>query len=282
MSNGITVLSNEKAERFRAFERQRHDSLATTYHDFFTPVTTLAIKPLLQAVQIGPGSLLLDVATGPGSVASEATKVGARTVGVDLSPGMIALAKKTHPDIDFRVAEVEHLPFNDQSFDAVVSNFGLGHFPYPEASVAECIRTLKRGGPIALSWWSDPSKQRIQGLFREAIVEVGAEPPPDVPKGYSPLRFSDTAEFARLLVGAGLTEVIVRDHQTTYLIPDIDTLWRGGLGSFAITATAIIHQSVATQEAIRAALERRAAVYVTPAGLELPVAFKIGAGRKVA
>jgi hypothetical protein len=64
------------------------------------------------------------------------------------------------------------------------------------------------------------------------------------------------------------------------VIPDIDTLWRGGLGSFAITATAIIHQSVATQEAIRAALERRAAVYVTPAGLELPVAFKIGAGRK--
>jgi hypothetical protein len=51
---------------------------------------------------------------------------------------------------------------------------------------------------------------------------------------------------------------------------DIDTLWRGGLGSFAITATAIVHQSVATQEAIHAALERRAAVYVTPAGFRTP------------
>ena len=280
MSDASTAMSREEAERFRSFERQRHDSLATTYHDFFTPVTTLAVKPLLQAVRINPGSLLLDVATGPGTVASEATKVGAQTVGVDLSPGMIALAKKTHPGIDFRVAEVEHLPFNDQSFDAVVCNFGLGHFPYPEASVAECVRTLKRGGRITLSWWDDLSKQRIQGLFREAIAEIGAEPPPDVPKSYSPLRFSDTGEFARLLQGSGLTEVIVRNHQTTHLIPDIDALWRGGLGSFAITASAIVHQNVATQNAIRAALERRAAVYMTPAGFELPVAFKIGAGSK--
>ncbi len=280
MGNSSIVPSREEAGRFRSFERRRHDSLATTYHDFFTPVTTLAIKPLAQAARIKQGSLLLDVATGPGSVASEATKGGAQTIGVDLSPGMIALAKKTHPDIDFRVAEVEHLPFSDQSFDAVVCNFGLGHFPYPEASVAECVRTLKQGGCIALSWWDDPSKQRIQGLFREAIAEIGAEPPPDVPKAYSPLRFSNTAEFARLLQGSGLTEVTVGDHQTTHLIPDIDALWLGGLGSFAVTASAIIHQSAATQKAIRAALERRAAVYMTPTGLELPVAFKIGAGLK--
>ena len=99
-----------------------------------------------------------------------------------------------------------------------------------------------------------------------------------MPKAYSPLRFANAAEFARLLQGSGLTEVTIRDHQTTYLIPDIDALWRGGLGSFAITASAIVYQSVATQKAIRAALERRAAVYMTPAGLELPVALKIGAG----
>ena len=281
MSNGSTVLSSEEAERFRSFERKRHDSLAITYHDFFTPVTMLAIGPLLQAVQISPGSMLLDVATGPGSVASEATKVGARSIGVDLSPNMIALAKKTHPGIHFRVAEVEHLPFSDQSFDAVVCNFGFGHFLYPEASVAECVRTLKRGGRMALSWWDNFSKQRIQGLFREAIAEIGAEPPPDVPKGYSPVRFSDAGEFARLLEGSGLAEVEVKDHQTTYLIPDIDALWHGGLGSFAITASAIIHQSAATQKAIRAALERTAAVYRTPVGLDLPVGFKIAAGRKV-
>jgi SAM-dependent methyltransferase len=203
-----------------------------------------------------------------------------KCTGVDLSPGMIQLAKKSKPGIEFRVADVEHLPFGDASFDAVVCNFGLGHFPYPEASVAECVRVLKPGGRIALSWWDDPSKQRIQGLFREAIAEIGAAPPADVPQGHAIYRFADTQEFRNLLEEADLMDVSVEDYQTAYLISDVDTLWRGGLGSFALTAAAIAHQDAATQATIRAALERRAESYRTTAGLKVPVAFKIGAARK--
>jgi ubiquinone/menaquinone biosynthesis C-methylase UbiE len=184
-----------------------------TYRDFFTPITALAIKPLFDAIRLQRGVDLLDVATGPGSLAAEAHRLGAKTVGVDLSLGMIELAEKSYSGIDFRVAEVEHLPFADCSFDAVVCNFGLGHFPYPEASVAECIRTLRQAGRIALSWWDDPSKQRIQGLFREAIAEVGVAPLPDVPEGYSIFRFSDTNEFRHLLEGVGLAEIMVAGPQ---------------------------------------------------------------------
>ncbi|MSP50559.1 MAG: class I SAM-dependent methyltransferase [Alphaproteobacteria bacterium] len=276
----VPALSPEEAARFRDFERQRHDALSTSYHDFFTPVTALAIGPLLDAVRLSAGSRLLDVATGPGALAARALGRGARPVGVDLSPGMIDLARRLHPEIDFRVADVERLPFDDGSFDAAVCGFALGHFPYPEAAVAECVRVLAPGGRIAFSWWDDPSQQRIQGLFREAIADVGAKPPPAVPAGYSVLKFSDTAEFRRLLDGAKLTEVEVVDHRTTHLIPDVDTLWRGGLGSFVVTAAAIDHQDDATKAAIRAALERRAAAYATPDGLRLPIAFKIGSGRK--
>jgi ubiquinone/menaquinone biosynthesis C-methylase UbiE len=223
---------------------------------------------------------LLDVAAGPGVLAAEANALGIEYTGIDLSPGMIELAKTSYPGIEFHVADVEHMPFDDASFDAVVCNFGLGHFPNPEASVTECVRTLKPGGRIALSWWDDLDKQRIQGLFREAIAEIGATAPPEVPKGYSVLRFADTGEFRRLLEGAGLTDVSVEDHQTSYLISDVETLWRGGLGSFAVTGSAIAHQDAATQSAIRAALERRAEVYRTSGGLNLPIAFKIGAGQK--
>jgi ubiquinone/menaquinone biosynthesis C-methylase UbiE len=280
MTTRNVLLSAEDADRLRAFERQRHDKLAPTYQDFFSPVTALAISPLLNAAQVRPGATLLDVATGPGSLALEATKLGMICTGVDLSPGMIQLAEKSNPAVAFRVADVEHLPFADASFDAVVCNFGLGHFPYPEASVAECVRVLKPGDRVALSWWDDPSKQRIQGLFREAIAEIGAAPPADVPQGHAIYRFADTNEFRNLLKEADLMDVSVEDHQTTYLISDVDTLWRGGLGSFALTAAAIAHQDAATQAAIRAALERRAESYRTTAGLKVPVAFKIGAGRK--
>ncbi len=273
-------LSPSDAERFRAFERQRHDTLAASYHDFFTPVTALAFDPLFDAVGLRTGMSVLDVATGPGSLAAAAKARGAEPVGIDLSPGMIELARKLYPGIEFRVAEVERMPFPDGRFDAAICNFAIGHFPFPEASVAECARAVKPGGRVAFSWWDDPSRQRIQGLFREAILEVGASPPPDVPTGYSILRFSDSDEFRRLLQGASLSDVAVKVHQTTYLVPDVETLWRGGLGSFAVTASAIAHQSEATQQAIRAALERRAAAYRTAGGLKLPVSFKVAAGRK--
>src|ERR1700689_956711 len=114
---------------------------------------------------------------------------------------MIALARRSHPAIDFRGAEVDHLPFADHSFDTAGSNFGLGNFPWPEAAVAEGRRTLKGGGRVAISWWDRPDKQRIQGLFREAIAEVGAAPPPDVPAGHSNLRFPTRRSFTSCLPG---------------------------------------------------------------------------------
>ena len=79
MTNARTALSAEDADRFRAYERQRHDSLAATYRDFFTPVTALAIKPLLQAAQLRAGGNLLDVATGPGFLAALAPLRRARS-----------------------------------------------------------------------------------------------------------------------------------------------------------------------------------------------------------
>lgn len=276
----VPTLSPAAADRFRDFERRRHDALSASYNDFFAPVTALANEPLLDAVCLSAGSRLLDVATGTGALAARAAARGARPVGVDLSSGMVDLARRLHPGLDYRVADVEHLPLPDRSVDAVVCSFALGHFPYPEAAVAECVRVLVPGGRIAFSWWDDPSRQRIQGLFREAIAEIGATPPPEVPVGHSVLRFSDTAEFRRLLEGAKLSEVDVADHRTSHLIRDVETLWRGGLGSLAVTAAAIEHQDDATRAAIRAALERRAAAYATPEGLRLPIAFKVGMGRK--
>lgn len=276
----LAELSGSEAERLRAFERQGHDALATSYHAFFAAVTTLATNPLLDAVNLRPGTRLLDVATGPGALAAEAATRGARPVGVDLSPQMIELARRLHPGLDFREADVEHLPFDDDTFDAVICCFGLGHFPRPEAAVAECVRTLLTGGRIAFSWWDDPSRQRIQGIFRDAIAEVGVSMPPHVPQGHNVYRFSNTGEFLRLLEGAGLIEVAITEHTTTYSVPDTETLWRGGLGSLVLTGAAIRHQDEETQKLIRTAFERYASVYKSTNGLNLPVAFKVGLGRR--
>lgn len=273
-------LSNGEAEQLRAFERQGHDALASSYHAFFAAVTALATHPLFDAVDLRSGTRLLDVASGPGALAAEAANRGARPVGVDLSPRMIELAQRLHPAIDYREADVESLPFPDHAFDAVVCAFGLGHFPRPETAVAECVRTLSPGGRIAFAWWDDPSRQRIQGIFREAIAEIGVSAPMDVPQGHNVFRFSNSDEFLRLLDGAGLTEVRVMEHAATYVVPDTETLWQGGLGSLVLTGAVIRTQDQATRELIRAAFERRASVYRSADGLSLPIAFKVGSGRR--
>jgi hypothetical protein len=74
--------------------------------------------------------------------------------------------------------------------------------------------------------------------------------------------------------------VKVTEHATTFFVPDTETLWRGGLGSLVLTGAVIRNQDQATQDSIRTAFERRASVYKSADGLNLPVAFKIGSGQK--
>lgn len=95
-------------------------------------------------------------------------------------------------------------------------------------------------------------------------------------------RYSNSDEFRRLLDGAGLTKVKVTEHTATYVVPDTETLWRGGLGSLVLTGAVIRTQDHATQNLIRTAFERRASVYRSADGLSLPIAFKIGSGHRPA
>jgi SAM-dependent methyltransferase len=276
------IISAENAERLRVFEREGHDALAESYHDFFSPVTALAIDPLLRAVRLAPGMRLLDVATGPGTLAAEAARRGAKAVGVDLAPKMIALARRLHSSIDFHEADIERLPFAAGELDAVCCAFALGHIPRPEASLVECMRVLAPGGRIAFSWWDDPSRQRVQGIFREALTELRVAPPPGAPQGHNIFRFSERGAFEGLLRDAGLAEVRVDDHNAVSAFADADTVWRGGLGSFVLTGAMIKGQDATTQKAIRATFDRLIRPYATARGIALPVAFKIGSGRKPA
>jgi ubiquinone/menaquinone biosynthesis C-methylase UbiE len=272
-------MASDDADRLRDFERTAHTRIAPGYDAFFSPVTALATPALLDAAAVGPTKRVLDVASGSGRVAAAAVARGAIATGVDLAPGMVSLARSLHPGIAFREAEVESLSFGDGAFDALVCSFGLGHFPRPEAAVAECSRVVAPGGTLAFAWWDDPARQRLQALFREAVAEVGAPHPPEVPV-HSTLRFCDAAEFGRLLEGAGLVDVEVRGHAAEHHVRDTEALWQGGLSSLAMTTAVIVHQPEEVRARIRSAFEGRAAVYRTGYGLTIPIAFLIGSGRR--
>src|SRR5215831_19024875 len=156
-------------EAFRNFEKATHDKLAESYHETFSTVTDSAIEPLLKAAHVGEGTRLLDVATGPGTLAAKAAERGARVIGIDIAPAMVALAHTRHPHLDFREGSAEDLPFAPSSFDSVVSSFGVGHFSRPERVLSEFARVLVPKGRVALAWWDGFGKNRINGMFFEAI-----------------------------------------------------------------------------------------------------------------
>ena len=276
-----TRLTSEDADRLRSFERRVHDAVSSGYYGFFTPVTLHASEPLLDAVGLAPGMRILDVASGPGSVAAAACGAGpGRSESISPAHGRVGAPAQSRDRVPRGRCRASAVP--DQSFDAVVCSFGLGHFPYPEVAVAECLRVAKAGGRLAFSWWDQPSRQRVQGLFRDAVAEVGAAPTPDLPATHSSLRFCDPTAFTALLREGGLIDVTLEGHAAAHRFNSTDAMWQGGLDGMGLTGASLRSQDASTLEAIRAAFERLALAYKDGDGLNVPVAFRIGAGRRPA
>jgi len=268
-------------DAFREFEVSGWEKVGGAgYHRFAGLVTGRVIDPLLDAARVVPKARVLDVATGPGYVARRAAGRGASVIGVDISAPMVELASKMHPTIEFRQADAEKLPFEGASFDAVVSNFILGHLAYPDRTVVELARVLTLGGFLALSWWDVPERARFLGLFVDAVREAGALPPPDLPPGPPMFRFSVDQELSGLLAVAGLQEIEVRAVSFTHRISGSGEMWDGMLGGTVRTRALIVGQTEEMQRRIRAALDRLLLPYAVGDGFEIPVSVKIAAGKK--
>jgi SAM-dependent methyltransferase len=268
------------ADAFNAFEAAGWDERADGYHRFFGTLTARVIEQLLDAAKVERGRRVLDVASGPGYVAAACAVRGADVVGVDVAGEMVALARRLRPEIDFRQADAERLPFADGAFDAVVANFFILHVGRPEQAAVELARVLAPGGRLALSTWDAPERARLQGVFVDAVAEVGAQPPPHIPPGPSFFRFADEGEFARLLGDAGLGDVDVRTVAFTHRFASGDALWNGLLAGTVRTRALVLAQPEDVQARIRAAFDRLVRPYATKDGLEIPVSVKLASGRK--
>jgi SAM-dependent methyltransferase len=134
-------------------------------------------------VQLGlqPGERVLDVACGTGNAAIAAARLGAQATGVDIAEPAVqqarARAQAEGLSVRFDVADAEAMPYDDGSFDAVVSMFGVMFAPHPERAAAELARVCRSGGLIALANW--PADSLIGELMRTVMRHV--PPPPGSP-----------------------------------------------------------------------------------------------------
>ena len=174
---------------------------------FFAPVEVFTAPPaahLVRYARIGAGQRVLDVGTGTGVVALSASRVGASVTGLDLTPALLERARENaklaEQSVTWREGDVEALPFEDASFDVVVSQFGHMFAPRAEVALAEMLRVLAPGGTLAFSTWPP---EHFVGRFFALTARYSPPPPP----GMSPPPAWGDVSVVRQRLGDAVTDV---------------------------------------------------------------------------
>jgi ubiquinone/menaquinone biosynthesis C-methylase UbiE len=177
-------------------------------HEMFAPVT----QALIEEAGITGRRVVLDIATGPGEPAlSIADLVGpeGKVVGTDVVPEMVEAARRESsrrkiPHASFEVAGADSLPFPANTFDAVISRFGVMFFPSPGDAVREMLRVVKPGGRIAMAVWHYAERNPFHYTVSQ-VVERYAQSTVATPGSPDMFRFASPGELLDIVTSAGST-----------------------------------------------------------------------------
>lgn len=146
--------------------------------DYAVVGTTLQIvgEELCEALDIRAGQKVLDVAAGNGNVSLAAARRWCNVTATDYVPALLERARERAAaerlEIEFREADAEALPFQDRSFDVVVSTFGVMFTPNQQQAAAELMRVCRPGGKIGLANWTP------DGFIGQLFKTIGKHLPP--------------------------------------------------------------------------------------------------------
>lgn len=271
----------DPGESFREFERAGWEDpgVAAEYDDRLSHVTTQSVGALLDAAAVRSGSRVLDVATGAGYAAGAAAQRGAEVIGVDFSETQLRLSRERHPAVRFEHADAEALPFVPESFDAVVSGFGMCHLPHPDVALREGFRVLRHGGRLAFTVWDVPERAAALGAFYGAVRAHGSM---DVglPAGPSFFLFSDPEHSTRALLEAGFVSPSCRQVPQVWWVSSPDEVFEALSAGTVRAAATIRAQSPAARDAIRAALRDAIAIHARGDRYEVPMPAMVAAATK--
>ncbi|MFE6700093.1 class I SAM-dependent methyltransferase [Streptomyces sp. NPDC057718] len=214
-------------------ERRIWSGKAEPYARTYAGLCAHPVAALLDAAEVGPGSRVLDVGCGSGTVSAAAAACGASVYAADAEPGMAEATRRAVPTADVRVAHLPELPYEEGTFDAAIGNFVLNHVGRPREALTELRRITRPGGRVAVTIWRSHGAPG-QTLIARAIQAAGLKRPDWLPALAPEDDFPRTPEgLAALLDAAGLLGVecseVAWEHRC-----DPDTWWEGaerGIGA---------------------------------------------------
>lgn len=185
---------------------QVNTSAAKVYEEFFVPALFQEwCNRVAQAAHIQPGQRVLDVGCGTGILARTlAERVGpeGEVVGLDINEGMLAVARQKAPKIEWRSGPAEALPFEDNSFDAVVSQFSLMFFEDRSAALKEMVRVLRPDGRLVVAVWDSLENTPGYAAMTDLLQRLFGDEAANALR--APFNLGDTSLLKSIFTEAGL------------------------------------------------------------------------------
>ena len=172
-------------------------------------------EDFIKRLDLKPGMNVLDVACGTGNLSIPAAKTGATVTGVDIAPNLVEQARENAKaagvNAKFDEGDAEALPYEDASFDAVVTMFGAMFAPRPELVASELKRVCRPGGTIAMANWT-PS-----GFIGQMFKTTSSHVPP--PPGMTSPVLWGVEETVRERLGEGISKLDTKLQKITWVFP---------------------------------------------------------------
>jgi SAM-dependent methyltransferase len=247
---------------------------AAAYENLFVPALFQQwASRVLDAAQIGTGQRVLDVACGTGILAREASsRVGANghVAALDRSAGMLAVAERVAPAVEWQQGSAESLPYPDHSFDAVVSQFGLMFFTDRIKSICEMLRVLVPDGHLAVAVWDSLDHIPAYSAEVSLLERIAGKNAADALR--APFVLGDRRELETLFKSAGVASVEIETHRGKARFPNIRTMVEADLrGWLPVMGVLLAEEQI---QEILAQAEQDLSPYMTQQGC---VAFKLPA-----
>lgn len=197
---------------------------ANGYERFFVPAIFNQWPPvMIAAAGVNEGDDVLDAGCGTGVLTRELThhvRDAGSATGLDLSESMLGVARSRCPDAIFRQGNVTDLPFEDQSFDVVVSSFMLMFVPDPEKAVSEMRRVLRTGGRLVVSVWQDLENNVVYRELVDATREVADDA--SATSMAWPFTMGQSGRLQEIFRAAGVEELAISEHDGTADFPSVE------------------------------------------------------------
>lgn len=183
------------------------------------------VPQVLDAAGVASGSHVLDVACGTGIAARGAlARVGptGAVTGLDIGPGMLAVAERLEPGVRWVEGAAGQLPFDDDEFDATISQFGLMFFPDRVQAIGEMLRCTKPDGRVVVAVWDALERSEAYPISVELLQRRAGAAAADALR--APFVMGDTEELRALFGSAGATDVSIDTRHGTARFPSVRTM----------------------------------------------------------